>query len=193
MYSGEGQPQARSTRDNHARDDKLLKLQEDPMLMPTSRASRFLPGASTPSVGANLQFNPVKLMEKEVAWYSGLPLTSPGGSLIFVNDPKSNGDYHWPSITDIVLPNSGPHALRTELRVNAAFLATESRYCELIRTLEGVKEQSDSRDTLLDQLHDELGRLHREKEIQWVQQRGRLSSAGVTFNTGELLPDCEEH
>jgi hypothetical protein len=109
-------------------------------------------------------------MEGEIDWFSSLPVTALAVPLVFVNDPTSSSDYLWPSAAEILIPNSGLHALREGHRANSAFLAAENRYCELVTTLQSM-QLSDATVALMQRLFDELARLTHQKELQWVEQR----------------------
>lgn len=85
--------------------------------------------------------------------------------LVFLNDPGHYSEYIALSLTKIGWPNHGLHALRPENRTNIAFLATESRFCEII-ILISTMTKSDASKALQERLYGELSRLSQEKEIQ---------------------------
>jgi hypothetical protein len=186
VYEGLGKPQSRSAWDNHARDDKRLLAREQlsasnqsshiPMLdnAGISSAISHIPPAAEP------QTNLIRLVEQEVLWYNDLPVTTPTVPLLFVNDPMSCGEYQW---GERLIPNSGLHALRTSCYANSAFLTTEHRFCELITVLQSI-QQDDETIALGMRLCDGLAHLNHEKELQWVQQRGRDDSGKILVNTG---------
>ena len=130
-----------------------------------------------------LDFDQLKLMEDELQWYSDLPVTNPRVPLVFVNDPSACGQFRWPSQAELVQYNVGLHALKAGRHANSAFLATESRYCEMLTVLQS-KERSDRIVALAKLIHIELARLNREKELQWTQQRGEYVVGMVLVNTG---------
>jgi len=147
------------------------------------------PGAEMPQ-----DFDQLKLMENELQWYRDLPVTNIQVPLVFVNDPAACGQFCWPSQAKLVQPNVGLHALKVGHHANSAFLATESRYCELLTVLP-TKEQSDKIVALIRLIHIELSRLNHEKELQWIQQRGEYVAGMVLVNTGQyedsFLLRCE--
>ena len=198
-YEGEGKIVPCRTRDNHVLNDKIraARLQMTRIAQKPDGPTRPLPvipaprspkGHRTPDVTRNVNssnspiHDQLKVLEREVAWYSNLPATSPTTPLMFVNDPTLVGDFQWPSETEILIPNNGLHALRAGHHSNLAFLATENRFCELITILRTM-EQSDETATLIGQLFGELVRLTHEKELQWVQQ-GPTETGKRLVNTG---------
>lgn len=194
LYEG-GKMISRSSRDNHVRDDKLQNAM---------RASTF-PDGHQNNGSASQQNTPpdhtqsdsarretwINLIEREVQWYSELPVTSPTVPLVFLHDPALNGEYSWPSDEELFRANYGLHALKVKPRANAAFLETESRFCELITTLRAGPQTDLAVSALIDRLYDELGRLCYEKELQWAQQRSHLTPGPPLVNTGKLLPQCQ--
>lgn len=184
LYEGDGKLHARTTRYNHNRDDRILAASKRITNLP-STGSRVSPRLV--SDGRAAHSNWITLMRQEVLYLSGIPVTSPNVPLVFSNNPTSNGDYLWPSMTDIVQSNSGRHALRVKSRANSAFLAVENRFCELA-TIIPTLEQSDEADALVSHLFEELFRLAHEKELQWVHHRAHLTPDKVVVNTGRPSP-----
>ena len=206
-YEGDGKVVSRSTRDNHAQDDKLreqttnasecsriavarsLKIQSPTGYRPSLDFT--MPGANA-DLNVPQHFDRIKLMEDEVLWYGNLPVTNPWVPLVFVNDPIANGQYQWPSQAELLQPNAGLHALQINHHANSAFLATEGRYCELVTILQS-QEQSDKTRELDKVLRSELARLTYEKELQWIQQQGGNVRGMVLVNTGgctEFITCC---
>ena len=195
LYEGDGKVQSRGTRVNHARDDKLRAAQEQ-MTSPSGRMPRpliqSLRGAMSSLLGngplstADSQANWIQNAEKEVSWLCELPVTSLTIPLEFLNDPATHGHYTLPSKAEIIQPNSGLHSLRVGCRANAAFLATESRFCKLI-TLLMTMERTDGTISTTNRVYGELDRLNKEKELQWVQQQEHFLTDKFIVNTGELL------
>lgn len=125
-------------------------------------------------------------MEAEYIFHCQLPLTSPTQLLAFINDPASHGEYDSPSASELRKPNHGMYALRINRGVNAAFLATENRFCEMLHTLASMVK-SESSDGLIGRISAELARLDYEKQLQWSQQRAHLTPGWITVNTGTPL------
>ena len=186
----------RRTRDNHAHDDKIHAARTNITQKPDDPAS-LLPviptpgspnGLRMPNVPRNVNssnshvHDHLKLLEREITWYSNLPATSPATPLMFVNNPTLASDFQWPSETEILIPNNGLHALRAGHHSNLTYLTTENRFCELITTLRTM-EQSDKTAAIIRQLYGELVRLTNEKELQWMQQ-GPTETGKRLVNTG---------
>ena len=189
QYDGEGVCVTRSTRDNHSKDDKRLDristLSVGPsrtcLSRPPPTSSSFSGPGGTYEPAADVQW--LKIVEKEIDFILQFPLVSPTVPLIFANDPCSQTEYSWPTDQEIVLPNFGPHALAPNLRANGAFLEAEGRFCELLSLLLTMKPSADT-ESLSDQLYEELRRLHRDKNIQWAQQRVSSDQGRIVVNTG---------
>lgn len=73
----------------------------------------------------------VAAIEKELEWHIKLPVTSPTISLVFVNDPTTNGEFQWPAGDQLLQPNTGLCSLGTTCHINRPFITTENRLCEL--------------------------------------------------------------
>ena len=159
-----GQWLSRGTRDNHTREDRIreisVRLRRH---MPDTRISGHPQSASAAPDPA---VNTLLAMEQELEWLSGLPIVT-SFPLIFLNNPV--GDFQWPSPSEMLEPNSGPHPLR-HARVNAPFLFTENHLSELIKRLQREEESQHTEELLL-RLWDELFHLQNTKELQWAQQR----------------------
>lgn len=180
-YGGRGTVQSRNTRYNHTRDDRRNERATGSGSIPTLAQASPTPDPITIIQGDGGAW--MRLWEKELLWYRELPLTSPTVPLIFVNSPIIHGEYKQSLAPNTLSPNSGLHALDVSRRANAAFLSTENRLCELVRTLKHMP-QSDEMVHLCDQLYKELNRLDAEKELQWLQQRAHLTPGKVIVNTG---------
>lgn len=128
----------------------------------------------------NMELNLIQIAKKEISWYSELPTTSPTLPLIFLNDPKLHSRFQWPSEVEILQPNSGFHALRVGCQANAPYLAIESRFCELIASIQMVEESDDAHD-LIHRLHEELIHLNYKKELQWAQQQDLETNKTVIY------------
>jgi hypothetical protein len=137
------------------------------------------------------QLERVRLMGNEVDWLSELPVTSLEVPLVFKHSPETNGEYQFPSDSNIVRPNHGLHALATKPRANAAFLQTEGRYCELLTILRtephlGISDVED----VIDRIRWELERMCHEKALQWAQQRVHVTGGPTWVNTGLSVAAC---
>ncbi|PPQ71118.1 hypothetical protein CVT26_011597 [Gymnopilus dilepis] len=108
--------------------------------------------------------------------------------LIFHNRPIDSGPFIWPSDEEITLPNYGVHSL-TQDSVNREMLFVENRLCQLIEIVRrrGHPDEDERARALLDRLLIELGRLVRQKEIEWAQQRGTVGTYRNYLNTGENM------
>ena len=189
QYDGEGACITRSMRDNHSRDDKRLDRISTLSVGPSRTRFSRPPPTSAPSSGpggtyeleASIQW--LKIAEKEIDFILQFPLVSPTVPLIFANDPCSQMDYSWPTDQEICCPNFGPHALAPNPRANGAFLEAEGRFCELLSLLLTMKPSVDT-ESLSDRLYEELRWLHRDKNIQWAQQRAPSDRGRIVVNTG---------
>lgn len=108
-----------------------------------------------------------------------LAIIDPDHPLIFRNNPDDHGAFRWPSDREILIPNHGVHSL-TGHQVNPEFLSMENQFCALIAIISGQNAQDDQANALVDCIHNELGILTRQKEVQWAQQRGN-SGTGKPF------------
>jgi len=173
VYEGEGNQLSHSTRDQHSRDDQRLE-----------RASLNTGvGAQHVSAPGQQILNGIQLIRDELNLCCQLPVSSPMTPFVFANDPLTHGDYIFPSEADIIRPNSGVHALRPDSFANGAFLEMELPFCELLARLTRM-ESTEEINMLTDHLLDEVWHMHREKELQWVQQRSSLVNDKVVVNTG---------
>lgn len=196
LYQG-GKLLTRGTRDNHRKDDELRAINEQSTAPGTQTHGHIgrAPISKPRSHRADSHHNQerkayaewIGLIEKEVEWYSGLPLTSQTVPLVFVNDPAVNGEYLPPPSHEIHLPNHGLYALKSGPHANATFLAMENRFCELL-TFIRADSPPDISDALLSQLDEELIRMNHEKMLQWTQQRQRVDAKpdAVLVNTGDM-------
>jgi len=181
-----GQQVTRSTHSCHLLDDQVHAAQEKA----TSPDGRQLRTNITirPSPCPDLDRNPdlnvwTLLIEREVDWLSGLPLSSREVPLVFLNNPMDHTEYVWPATMSIIRPNHGLYALKTTDKANVVLLEMESRICELISYLSMVKH-SESSIALEDQLYQEICRVNQEKEIHWSQQHGQAIHGKIIVNTG---------
>lgn len=193
LYEG-GKLHTRGTRDNHRKDDELRMIDENS----TAPGIRHLAGKSK----GNPEPHPtdshdqherkayaewIELIEKEIEWYSGLPLTNQTVPLVFLNDPVSSGEYVQPSSHEMLHPNRGLYALKVGPHPNATYLAMENRFCELITFLR-ADAPHDIGDALINQLDEELIRMNQEKMLQWMKQRqeAHIESGATLVNTGNF-------
>jgi len=184
-YEG-GQRVARSMRSHHLLDDQVRAAQEKATSPEGRRSVTIRPSPDLDCDPTNLNDADQRwtsLIEREVDWLAGLPLSSREYPLAFSNNPMDHAEYVWPSTTSTIQPNHGLYALKTTDKANVVLLEVESRLCELISYLSTVKH-SDSSAALEDRLYHEIYRVNREKEIQWSQQRGRAIHGKIVVNTG---------
>lgn len=193
LYEG-GHLITRGTRDNHRKDDELRAIKEQSTAPGTRSHIGRTPVTKSEPHCTNLQSQERKsytewigLIEKEVEWYSSLPLTSQTVPLVFMNDPALNGEYVQPSSHEFLRPNHGLYALKVGPHANTTLLAMENRFCELV-TFIRADAPPDAGDALLSRLDEELIRMNHEKMLQWTQQRQRVNgvSGAVLVNTGEV-------
>lgn len=193
LYEG-GQLHTRGTRDNHRKDDKLRMIYEHSTTPGMRHLAGELKGNPEPHPteshdqhGGRAYTEWIGLIEKEIEWYSGLPLTNQTVPLVFMNDPVSNGEYVQPSSHEILRPNRGLYALKVGPHPNATYLAMENRFCELI-TFIRADAPPDIGDALINQLDEELIRMNQEKMLQWMQQRqqAHIESGATLVNTGNV-------
>ena len=187
-YEG-SQRVTRSTRSRHLLDDQVRAAQEN-ATSPEGRRSRTnvtirpSPNLDCDPTGLNdADHGWMSLVEREVDWLAGLPLSSREYPLVFLNNPMDHAEYVWPSTTSIIQPNHGLYALKTTEKANFVLLEVERRLCELISYLSMVKH-SDSSTAFEDRLYQEIYRVNREKEIHWSQQRGQAIHGKIVVNTG---------
>ncbi|KII88032.1 hypothetical protein PLICRDRAFT_55048 [Plicaturopsis crispa FD-325 SS-3] len=193
QYEG-GRPQSRSTRANHAADDKRmaarLRIREQ---RTPQRASVLGPVRSETSGEQGERSHLYRedtawlsLFEEEVRLHSESPIVDYNKPLVFVNHPVENGTFEAPTTDDLIRPNYGKHALDTRHRANSIFLTTEVRLCEIIAQI-STMNATDRGDTLIDRVYRELYRMSLEKELQWTRQRLHCDRTGyVVFDTGKL-------
>lgn len=129
----------------------------------------------------------IELIEKEVGWYSSLPLTSQTTPLVFVNAPALNGEYLQPPSHKTLRPNHGLYALRVGSHANTIFLAMENRFCELLSFIR-ADSPPEIGESLASHLNEEIIRMDHEKMLQWTQQRQQACArTGETLvNTGDV-------
>ena len=151
---------------------------------PPPTSSSFSGPGGTYEPAADVQW--LKIVEKEIDFILQFPLVSPTVPLIFTNDPCSQMNYSWPTDQEIFRPNFGPHALAPNPRANGAFLEAEGCFCELLSLLLTMKPSVDT-ESLSDRLYEELRRLHRDKNIQWAQQRAPSDWGRIVVNTGAFF------
>ena len=111
----------------------------------------------------------------------GFPTTSFLRPLVFQNPPEENGEFIWPNPLDP--PNHGVFALTNDT-ANRKFLSTENRLFELHTDINETHDNLEDSGALLNHIQMELGRLTREKEVQWAQQRGNSGIGPPYINTG---------
>ncbi|RXW11340.1 hypothetical protein EST38_g14515, partial [Candolleomyces aberdarensis] len=121
------------------------------------------------------------LIDAELDAQLELPTTSLDRRLCFTNNPSATGAYELGS-TQVLGPNLGPYALSLDRPANRAFLHAESRVFELYRSLQTF-QPSEEVLNVLEKALDVLGRLDREKEMHWSQQRIQSPSDKVVYNT----------
>ena len=197
-----GQQVTRSTRSRHLLDDRVHAAQEK-ATSPDGRRFRInttISPSPDPDPDPDPDLNAwALLIEQEIDWLSGLPLSSRESPLVFLKSPMDHAEYVWPPTTSIIHPNHGLYALKPTDKANIVILEVESRICELISYLSTVKH-SNSSIALEDRLYQEICRVNREKEIHWAQQRGRANHGKIVVNTGthrdiqvrsfETIADC---
>lgn len=189
----EGEYVPRSTRDNHTRADRVLEAEEKASA-PSSRWRLPLhfkrkppspPSTSAQTTRLDETHAQINRIEAEIVWHTELPVTNPTQPLAFVNDPVTIIEYSRPSINEFLQPNCGVHALVEGSVVNAPFLTTEYRLCELASVVQTMPE-SDKTLSVLQRIYKELTRLNYQKEMNWMQQRAHLTPHKVIVNTGTV-------
>ncbi|KAF9455169.1 hypothetical protein BDZ94DRAFT_1316601 [Collybia nuda] len=134
--------------------------------------------------GQEAQNKRITLMQNEVEWLSELPLMSLTVPLLFKHTLGLNGEYQFPSDTNILQLNYGLHALQTRPHANAAFLHIENCYCEILTILQaepqlGIKDL----ETTTNLVWNELEQLSHEKAFQWAQQCISTTPGPTLVNT----------
>ncbi|RDB24958.1 hypothetical protein Hypma_008133 [Hypsizygus marmoreus] len=186
LYEGDGKMVSRSTRDNHAKDDKLLATLEQGA---SQNRTRHDGPSRAPTVQTDTQLdrqrNWIRLCEEEILLLSEFPVSDPMHPLEFANNPSDHGEYIPPTPTELVQPNRGTFALSGS-RANTSFLTAEYRLCELATTL-STMERSDEAEALAVRLHEELSFLSQQKAVHWAQQRIHIQPGRIVVNTGDFL------
>lgn len=188
LYEGSGQPQSRPTRDNHARDDRLLNSRiarrniadNPPLLLPTT--------GSVLATWLGQTFTECEIL-------MNLPLSHPGRPLIFLNPPEANGPFVWPSTDEVLLPNTGLYALSNH-RSNQAFLTVAHRLHALLLDANHyirTNQESQYLTSLTIQLSEKMHQLMRLREVEWSQQRGASGVDAPYVNTGKGFIEISEN
>lgn len=173
-FEGNGQPQTRPTRDNHARDDRLLAIA--PTNLPTANATAAQPLAP--------QTTWIQQALLECQMLMSLPLSHPGRPFVFVNPPELNGPFIWPSDNETLHPNTGMYAL-AQHRSNQMFLLVAHHvHTLLMNAWAQPNPQSDQLSALIVFLRQTMSQLMRFREIEWSQQRGSRGFDIPYINTG---------
>lgn len=172
LYEG-GHLQSPSTRDNHIKDDEILRGLSD--------------GLPVVAVSQNTAFDWIQRAIDEVRALSEQPVLNPNRPFSFKSNPHDNGPFIWPNDEAIVLPNHGLYSL-TDEQPNRPFLSAVYRLVQIYSlALQHNNNFPDSANSLLEEIFQALGHFTRLKEIEWAQQRGH-SGVGVPFvNTGTLF------
>jgi len=165
----------RSTRDAHVRDERNRRRQDN-----LQRLRTLDPLAVTPLIRVVNQDELISRFRDEFLFLSNSPTTSLKNPLVFINNPLTNGEFVAPRFPEILEPNSGIYALRSDLRINQAFITTENRCCNIFAFLRTIRHSRDSRDALMQALVDHLVFLNYQKSLQWAQFRGGQSTSGLT-------------
>jgi len=165
----------RSTRDAHVRDERNRRRQDN-----LQRLRTLDPLAVTPLIRVVNQDESISRFRDEFLFLSNSPTTSLKNPLVFINNPLTNGEFVAPRFPEILEPNSGIYALRSDLRINQAFITTENRCCNIFAFLRTIRHSRDSRDALMQALVDHLVFLNYQKSLRWAQFRGGQSTSGLT-------------
>ena len=176
-YEGDGELVSCSTRDNHSRDDRMTER-----ILAAERAEADLEGQGLADVDW------IDAIYSEIDILMSFSMTNMNRHLVFRNKPAESGPFIWPSDEEITLPNYGLHSL-TQDPVNREMLFVENRLCQLVEIVRrrGHPDEDERARALLDRLLIELGRLVRQKEIEWAQQRGTVGTYRNYLNTGENM------
>ncbi|KAH9008496.1 hypothetical protein EDB83DRAFT_2323097 [Lactarius deliciosus] len=102
-------------------------------------------------------------------------------SLDFVNDPVETGPYHNQDPQQIRRPNVGLYAL-TLAHKNQIYLEYENRLCGILDMLESL-DATDGKESMEDQVLQELIRINRLKGLEWSGRRSKQGVNGATVNT----------
>jgi hypothetical protein len=178
-YDGRWIP--RTTRDVHVRDEKNRRRQRQLQHLHTLDPS----AVTLPIRAVNQDDESISHFQDEFLFLSHSPITSLKNPLVFTNNPLTNGEFVAPEFPEILEPNSGIYALRSDLRVNQAFIMTENRCCNIFTSLRTMKSSKDSRDALMQALVDHLVFLNYQKSLQWAQFRGGQSPGGLTRTSND--------
>jgi len=105
-------------------------------------------------------------------------------TLDFVNDPIKNGPYTRQTPDQLRQPNIGLYALKPTCR-NHIILEHENRLCDILIALESM-ETTEAAERVEDRVLQELVRINRLKEAEWLGQRSRHGINSAVMNTGML-------
>ena len=190
VYEGSGCWIPRGTRDSHVRDDKRRFQNGTRIRAMAPHVNSQVDHECDKSYGAQATIK-IKLLQDEIKWLSGCPVSSLATSFVFCNDPVSTGISIMPLQDETIRPNHGLYALRSDCGANSAFLHAENRYCNMLWTIHRMQGANvnplrleETREMILEQ----LTRLNREKAFQWAQQRVHVNDSGaILVNTGKYM------
>lgn len=186
-YEG-SQTLTRGTRYNHRKDDELEAQKQATTAGSRNSIDKHLQPALVVERDRKAYAEWMELIEKEVVWYSSLPLTSQTSPLVFVNNPALHEDYL--AGAENIRPNHGLYALKVGPHANSTFLAMENRFCELFSFI-STDSPPDIGDHLTNHLREEIARMNHEKMLQWTEQRQKVHTrpgGTVLVNTGNVRP-----
>ncbi|KAF9487476.1 hypothetical protein BDN71DRAFT_1513931 [Pleurotus eryngii] len=173
-FVGDGKSVSHATRDNHAQDDKRLRIRSKSEEVAITVAALHLEDMGSW----------VHLATQEVATMAAVPSSLLSNPLIFINSPTTSGEYDLHM--DPQQPNTGIHALRTHAQSNTTFIHSELCVAHLLSKASSLAESQEV-DTLISSLEDYLRQLDSDKKLHWSQQRNRNTvdrNGRLVINTG---------
>lgn len=174
IYEGPGKLHSRGTRDNHARDDRMLAARQHstfPVNQHRTPGSRQHNIASSPLAALpHRAMDFTEIYIAEVEWLSTLPLANANNPFVFTHSPELNGGYSPSPVAALLRPNTGTHTLVRSSRANLAFLSIEHRLHNILGYIK-PRPSSEESERLSDQIDQLWTRMCHEKEFQWENQR----------------------
>jgi hypothetical protein len=188
VYEGSGCWIPRGTRDSHVRDDRRRLQNGTRIRAMAPHVNSQVDHEGDKSYGAQATIK-IKLLQDEIEWLSGCPVSSLATSFVFCNNPVSTGIFIMPLQDETIRPNHGLYALRSDCGANRAFLHAENRYCNMLWTIyrmQGANVNPLGLEETREMILEQLTRLNREKYFQWAQQRVHVNDSGaILVNTGK--------
>src|ERR1700742_3045296 len=186
-----GRSVSRSLRGLHHKDDRTAQCSKQSRMrtLLDAKVQQTTPGAS---ITAHAKHNDyLALIRIELDLLAAYPVTSPLRPLSFNRDPRSSdpnvyGSFWWPTLEEMIQPNTGRYTLKEKARCNILYLDAEFRLCEIYKYLSTITYTDIVLD-LQDSVRLELERLNEQKAFQWSQQITHSRYPNSVVNTGIII------